>query len=81
MFTSPLKRSASADSPMRMSVTPRRLFGNPTCLWETDRMTNQQQSPQHREECKIQKLVERIEMQQALRAKAIREAAQPSLKN
>jgi hypothetical protein len=41
---------------------------------------NQQQRP-HREDYKLQKLVERIETKLALQAKAIREASQTSLKN
>ena len=47
-------------------------------------MTNQadqQRLPQYREDHKIQKLVERIEMKLALQAKAIREASQASLKS
>jgi cytochrome c-type biogenesis protein CcmH/NrfG len=57
----------------------------PSGLWQTvgmtDQPTNQQQRPQHREDCKVQKLVERIEMKLALQAKAIREASQASSKN
>jgi hypothetical protein len=47
-------------------------------------MTNQQanqQRPQHREDYKIQKLVDRIESKLALQAKALREANQESSKN
>jgi hypothetical protein len=43
--------------------------------------SNQQQLPQHREDYKVQKLVQRIETKLALQAKAIREANQTSLKN
>jgi hypothetical protein len=45
-------------------------------------MTNQQptqkQCPQHREDYKVQKLVDRIEMKLALQAKAAREQSAPS---
>jgi len=47
----------------------------------TDQQTKQQQSPKHREDYKIQKLVERIETKLALQAKSICEASQASLKN
>jgi hypothetical protein len=43
--------------------------------------TNQQQCPQHREDYKVQKLMERIETKLALQAKTTREAIQTSLKN
>jgi hypothetical protein len=43
----------------------------------TNQQTNQQQRP-HREDYKVQKLVERIEMKLALQAKAAREQAAPS---
>lgn len=48
-------------------------------------MTNQQevpqQRPQHREDYKVEKLIKRIELKQALRAKAIHEASQATSKN
>ena len=48
-------------------------------------MTNQTNQPpqpqQHREDYKVQKLVERIEAKIALQAKAVREAGQANLKN
>jgi hypothetical protein len=44
-------------------------------------MTNQQLRPQHREDDKVQKLVDRIETKLALQAKAAREANQESSKN
>jgi hypothetical protein len=47
----------------------------------TNQGTNQQQSPQHLEDHKVQKLVARIETKLALQAKAIREASQAHLKN
>ena len=54
-------------------------------LWQTVGMTNQpthqQQRPLYREDCKIQKLVERIEIKLALQSKAIREASQTNSKN
>jgi hypothetical protein len=43
-------------------------------------MTIQQQRPQHREDYKVQKLVERIEMKLALQAKSMREPKQASRK-
>ena len=54
---------------------------NPSGLWETACMTNQQQCFQHREDYKVQKLVERIEAKLALRAKANREAVPASPRN
>lgn len=53
-------------------------------VWQTVRMTsqaNQQQLPRHREDYKVQKLVERIETKLALKTKAIREASEASSKN
>jgi hypothetical protein len=47
----------------------------------TDQQPNQEQRPQHREDYKVQKLVERIETKLALQAKAAREASQTSSKN
>jgi hypothetical protein len=41
----------------------------------------QPQRPQHREDDKVQKLLQRIETTLALQAKAIREASQASSKN
>jgi hypothetical protein len=47
-------------------------------LWETVGMTNQpanqQERPQHREDYKVHKLVQRIETKLALQTKAVREA-------
>jgi hypothetical protein len=43
-------------------------------LWQTVGMTNQQRVPQHREDYKVQKLVQRIEKKLVLQAKAQREA-------
>jgi deoxyhypusine synthase len=53
----------------------------PPVLWKTVRMTNQQRTPQYREDHKVQKLIERIETKLALQAKAVREATQASAKN
>jgi cytochrome c-type biogenesis protein CcmH/NrfG len=54
-------------------------------LWQTVRMTNQhasqQQRPQHREDYKVQKLIQRIETKMTLQAKANREAKQGNSKN
>jgi len=47
----------------------------------TNQQTNQEQRPRHREDHKVQKLIERIEVKLALQAKAIREGNQPRLKN
>jgi hypothetical protein len=47
----------------------------------TNQQTNQPQRPQHREEHKIQKLMDRIETKLALQAKALREAKQGNSKN
>jgi hypothetical protein len=47
----------------------------------TNQQTNQQQPPQHREDYKVQKLVERIETKLALQAKSAHEAKQVSSKN
>jgi hypothetical protein len=47
----------------------------------TNQQPNQQQLPQHREDQKGHKLVDRIETQLALQAKAVREASQTSSKN
>ena len=47
----------------------------------TNQTTNQQQCFQHRDDYKVQKLVERIEAKLALRAKANREAVQASPRN
>ena len=58
---------------------------NPPGLWETacmtNQTTNQQQCFQHREDYKVHKLVERIEVKLALLAKANREAVQASPRN
>jgi hypothetical protein len=53
-------------------------------MWQTVAMTNQpttQQPRTHREDYKVQKLVERIETKLALQAKAAREANQARLKS
>jgi hypothetical protein len=51
-------------------------------LWQTvgmtNQQTNQQQCPQHREDYKLQKLIQRIETKLALQAKAVRAQATPS---
>jgi hypothetical protein len=47
----------------------------------TNQQPNQQPRPPHREDYKVQKLVDRIESKLALQAKAIREANQESSKN
>jgi hypothetical protein len=44
----------------------------------TNQQANQQLRPQHREDYKVQKLVERIETKLALQAKTVREQAAPS---
>jgi len=68
---------------VRNSVLVR--VANLTDLWETVGMTNQptaqQQRPQHREDHKIQKLMERVELKLAPQAKTIRESNQASSKN
>jgi hypothetical protein len=45
-------------------------------LWQTVGMTNRREFPQHREDRKVQRLVERIVQQQALQAKAAQEKKQ-----
>ena len=45
-------------------------------LWQTVGMTKKREFPQHREDRKVQKLVERIVQQQALQAKAAQEKNQ-----
>jgi hypothetical protein len=54
-------------------------------LWQTvgmtSQQTNEQKCPLHREDHKVQKLVERIEAKLALQAKAEREASQAQSKN
>jgi hypothetical protein len=47
----------------------------------TNQTTNQQQRFQHREDYKVQKLVERVEAKLALRGRANREAVQASPRN
>lgn len=47
----------------------------------TTQHTNQQQPSQHREDYKVQKLIERIETKLTLQTKAIREAKQGNSKN
>jgi hypothetical protein len=47
----------------------------------TNQQTNQRPRPQHREDYKVQKLVDRIESKLALQAKAAREASQENAKN
>jgi hypothetical protein len=47
----------------------------------TNQQTKEQLRPQHREDHKVQKLVEHIETKLALQAKAVREASQASSKN
>jgi len=46
-----------------------------------NRQTKEQLRPRHREDHKVQKLVERIETKLALQEKAVREANQASSKN
>ena len=45
-------------------------------LWQTVGMTKKREFPQHREDRKVQKLVERIVQQQALQAKSAQEQDQ-----
>jgi hypothetical protein len=45
-------------------------------LWQTVGMTKKREFPQHREDRKVQKLVERIIQQQALQAKSAQEQDQ-----
>jgi hypothetical protein len=45
-------------------------------VWQTVGMTKKREFPQHREDRKVQKLVERIVQQQALQAKAVGEQDQ-----
>jgi hypothetical protein len=56
-------------------------FATVRAVCQTVRMTNQQPNqqprPPHREDYKVQKLVDRIESKLALQAKAIREAIAP----
>jgi hypothetical protein len=47
----------------------------------TSQQTKENLRPQHREDYKVQKLVERVEKKLALQAKAVREATQASAKN
>jgi hypothetical protein len=61
-----------------LSTEAHRDVANPTDLWETVAMTNQQtqQRPQRREDYKVQKLVEHIERKLALKTKDAREVNQ-----
>jgi len=47
----------------------------------TNQRTDQQQPSRHREDYKVQKLIQRIETKLALQAKATREAKQGNSKN
>jgi hypothetical protein len=47
-------------------------------LWQTVEMTNQVKEPQHREDQKVKKLMERIERKQELQTKAARQQTVPS---
>ena len=49
-------------------------------LWQTVGMTKKREFPQHREDRKVQRLVERIVQQQALQAKAAQEKNKPPTK-
>ena len=56
-------------------------FATVCAVWQTVGMTNQQTNHPHREDYKVQTLVDSIESKLALQAKAIREASQESSKN